>query len=105
MAKKNTYTCLQTVKWDGKLHAPGAEIELTEADFEAIVDRNANALAIGGVSEEVDEVPSPSKMTVEQLEARADELDIDRSAIEGTGSNGQVVKKDLVAVVEAAEAE
>lgn len=43
-----------------------------------------------------------SQMNVAELEAHADALGIDRSAIEGTGNNGAVVKADLLAAIEAA---
>lgn len=41
-----------------------------------------------------------SKMSRDQLEARATELGIDLDAVEGTGSTGNVVNADLVKVIE-----
>lgn len=108
MAKKGIYTCLKSVKRDGVLHAPGSELELTKDEYEEICESDPNALAIGGASEAAgdDEAgPSLKDLSVEELEARAEELEIDLGSIEGSGAGGNVVEKDLVAAIEAAEAE
>jgi len=103
MAKKNTYTCLQSIKIDGRLRPPGSELQLTESEFEAIAKRNSDALAVGGISEEAVGAPGPSldELSVPELEKRAAELGIELASIEGTGSGGNVVKRDLVAAIEA----
>lgn len=41
-----------------------------------------------------------SAMTREQLDAKATELGLDLEAIEGTGTDGKVVKADILAAVE-----
>lgn len=43
-----------------------------------------------------------SRMNVAELEAHADSLGIDRSAIEGSGADGAVVKSDLLEAIAAA---
>ena len=73
----------------------GDVIELTPEQAEAFKDR---------VKLPEKKQPTIAKLNVDELQAVLEQRGVDIDSIQGTGKDGTVLKKDLVAAVEAASA-
>jgi len=86
-------------KWGGKIQTFQCTQCLFQSRIEIEVKRHyvqRHGRAAKGAAKPV------SRMTVAELELHADSLGIDRTAIEGSGSDGSVVKADLLEAIAAA---
>lgn len=88
----------RSIKYGGEYFPPGTVIEMEAAHAKAAIE--------GGKVTEVTaaDVEEVAELTVAELEDRAVELGIAVEEIKGTGRGGRVLKADLVAAIEAAEA-
>ena len=105
MAKKKAQTSTGivagcTVKMAGTYYRPGDEIP-AEALEQAEDDVLEGMLERGELIEEANIDEHLEHLKVEELEARLKDANVDLKSIKGTGANGAVVQRDLVAALRA----
>jgi len=74
----------QPLKHDGEQYDPGDEVDMTPEEAE---ENGLVAIGAVTVTEEVEATDAAAQL--------AEEEDVDLSAVEGTGSDGKVLKSDV----------